>query len=196
MTGFFLTCILINLGFEAGGGATFEKGLGKDLEDFSPAFSYGAELGVRDVLPGIGFDLGFRRFGVEKTVEEDTSSKLQRWEGYFFDGSAVFESWPFLEGPVGIKLRPGGFYSPWRMLEDGEIIAISPEDTTGDTLYMDERDWGVLFGGSIMYRPIPFLILEAGVNHRQIFSLDINKYGDEDTDERFLEVYIAVRARF
>ena len=112
MTGFIFTFALFSLGFEAGSGATLEKGLGRDLGDYDPVISYAAEIGLRDILPGIGFDLGFRRFGIEKNDETDTISHLERWEGYFYDVSAVFESWPYLEGPLGVKLRAGGFLAP------------------------------------------------------------------------------------
>lgn len=194
MTAFLLTCVITSLGFEAGGSATFEKGLGKDVEEFSPSFSWGVEFGIRDLLPGIGLDLGFRRFAVEQTT--DTSNQQLRWEGCFFDGAAVFESWPFLEGPLGIKLRTGGFYTPWRMLADGEVVVLPPTEERPDSVRMEEGDWGALIGGGVMFRPWKFLILELGVNHRHIFSLDTESYGKDDVDERFLEVYLGARIRF
>lgn len=196
MTGFILTCALFSLGFEAGAGATLQKGLGTDIGDYNPAISYGAEIGARDILPGIGFDLGFRRFGIEKDDETDTISHILRWEGYFYDASAVFESWPYLDGPFGIKLRTGGFLAPWRMFEDGQVIRIAPKDTASDTIYMEASNFGVIVGGSVMFRPWPFLIFDLGVNHRHVFSMDVEKYGKTDTDERFMEVYLAARFRF
>jgi hypothetical protein len=196
VTGLLLTLSLFSLGFEAGAGATLEKGLGKDIEDYKPAISFCAELGVRDILPGIGLDLGFRRFGVERTIMEDTLEKHRRWEGYFFDASAVFESWPYLAGPFGIKLRTGGFYAPWMMLEDGVVIAIPPKDTLSDTVFMQAQNIGVLLGGSVMFKPCKFLILDLGVNHRHVFSMDVDKFGKDDVDERFMEVYLAARFRF
>ena len=184
------------LGFEAGGGVTWEQPFGKDIEDFSGTLSWCAEAGIRDILPGIGFDLGMRRFGVEREIEVDSVAHLMRWEGYFYDGSAVFESWPYLKGPLGVRFRAGGFYSPWRMLDNGQVVVIPSTDTLSDTLYMEEKDFGVLLGGSLMFRPLPFLILDLGINHRQIFSLDASKYGDEDEDERFMEAYLGARFRF
>lgn len=196
MTGLLLALSLFSLGFEAGAGAALEKGLGNDIEDYDPRLSFCAELGVRDILPGIGVDLGFRRFGVERTIAEDTLEKLQRWEGYFFDASAVFESWPYLAGPIGIKLRTGGFFTPWRMLEDGKVVAIPPKDTLPDTVFMRAQNVGVLLGGSVMFRPWKFLLLDLGINHRHIFSMDVDKFGKDDVDERFMEVYLAARFRF
>ena len=196
MLNLLLTSLLFCVGLEAGGGVTLEKGFGKDIEEFPEVISWGAEIGVRDILPGIGFDVGMRRFGVEKEGKVDTLEQLLRWEGYFFDGSAVFESWPYWDGPLGIRLRLGGSYVPWRMLADGEVIPILPEDTLADTLYMEANDWGVVLGGSVMFRPISFLIIDLGVNHRHVFSMNTDDYGDDDVDERFLEVYLGARFRF
>ena len=196
MLNLLLASLLFCVGLEAGGGVTLEKGFGKDIEEFSEVISWGAEIGVRDILPGIGFDIGIRRFGVEKEERLDTLDQLLRWEGYFFEGSAVFESWPYWDGPLGIRLRLGGSYVPWRMLADGEVIPIPPEDTLADTLYMEANDWGVLLGGSVMFRPISFLVIDLGVNHRHVFSMNTEDYGEDDVDERFLEVYLGARARF
>lgn len=194
MLNLLLASLLFCVEFEAGGEATYEKGFGDDLQDFEPTLSWGAELGVRDVLPGIGFDIGMRRFGVENKVEEDSIPQILRWEGYFFDATAVFESWPYLKGPLGMRFRVGATYVPWRML--AEIIQVIPEDTLAETLSMEANDWGVILGGSVMFRPISFLIIDAGVNHRHIFSMDTEIYGEEDSDERFLEVYLGARLRF
>ncbi|MCK4231784.1 hypothetical protein KAX21_02435 [candidate division WOR-3 bacterium] len=191
-----LASLLFCVGFEAGGGAAYEKAFGEDLQDFEPTLSWGAEAGVRDVLPGIGFDLGMRRFGVEKESRENSLEQLLRWEGYFFDATAVFESWPYLKGPLGIRFRVGGSYVPWRMLAAGEVIPVICKDTLADTLYMEANDWGVILGGSVMFRPISFLIIDAGVNHRHIFSMNTEDYGEDDSDERFLEVYLGARFRF
>jgi len=196
MAGLLLALSLLNLGFEAGGEIAWENPLGQDIEGFAPVFSCGAEMGVRDVLPGIGFDLGMRRFGVEHAVEDDSASRLLRWEGYFFDGTAVFESWPFLEGPLGVRFRAGASYVPWRMLTDGALIPAISKDTLADTLYMEANDWGMVLGGSVMFRPMKFLILDIGINHRHIFSMNTDDYGKDDRDERFMEVYVGARFRF
>ncbi len=70
------------------------------------------------------------------------------------------------------------------------------EDTLADTLYMEANDWGVILGGSVMFQPISFLIIDAGVNHHHIFSMNTEDYGENDSDERFLEVYLGARFRF
>ncbi|MBN2379617.1 hypothetical protein JXM67_07445 [candidate division WOR-3 bacterium] len=193
---FLLASCLFGIGFEAGGGLTFEIPRGADIEDYTPVLSWGAEAGIRDVLPGIGFDLGIRCFGVEYEDRFDTSWQVRRWEGYFFDASTLFESWPYLKGPVGLRLRAGGSWVPWKWYEDGDLIPIIPEDTTHDTTHMRASDFGILLGVSVMYRPVPFIIIEAGLNHRHVLSLDTDKYGDADVDERFLEAYVGARARF
>jgi hypothetical protein len=195
MAGFLISLLLINLGFEAGGKITWEHPLGADIEDYQSTISWGAEAGVRDVIPGIGFDLGFRKFGVEREIEQDTANRLLRWEGYFIDGSAVFESWPFIAGPLGLRLRTGASFVPWRMLANDEVVEIIPEDTLADTLYMEGNNVGVLLGASIMFRPVEFLIIDLGVNHRHVFSMNAD-FGSDDADERFMEVYLGARFRF
>lgn len=192
----FMGICLFAVGFEAGGGATYQKGFGEDIEDFEPVLSWYAALGIRDLLPGIGFDVGMRGFGVEKKVIADSLSRSLRWEGYFFEGTAVFDSWPYVDSPFGLRLRVGGGYVPWRMLGDGEVITVPGEDESGDTVRMEANDWEVVFGGGAMARPVSFLILETGVNHRHIFSMDQARFGEEDRDERFLEVYLGARVRF
>lgn len=195
MTTVLIAFMLFSLGFEAGGGAGLQKGFA-DLEEFKSTITWGGELGIRDVFPGIGLDLGMRYFGLEREETDDSVDYTLRWEGYFFDAAAVFESWPYLEGPVGVKLRSGVTCSPWQMLRDGEVIEIPSSQADGDTLFAQETDWGVLLGGGVMFRPVKFVIIDLGINHRHLFSLDTEKYGETDQDERIMEVYLGARARF
>jgi|GEM_PF-3193440 len=196
MTAIIISLLIYNTGFEAGGELISMIPLGKDIGNFSPTITWGSELGIRNVLPGIGFDLGVRHFCIESVASDDTLKQDKQWNGFFIDASAIFESWPYWNSFMGLRLKTGTTVSSWKMLANGKLIAISPTDTNSDTTYMKATNFGLLLGGNLMFRPIDFLIVDIGFTHRYLFSMDKDKFGKKDVDEGFLEVYLGTRFRF
>lgn len=146
-------------------------------------YNWGGEIGVRELLPGIGLKL---RGSYLKFVAQDVDSTPFDESRYTYEYIPVtlattFDLLPFWRSNwFGLSLETGMGVYFWKGLLDGSTIELP----TGK---MEERDPGFTIGLDFQLRPIRFLAIDLSSRYHYLTSANLNKYGFYDQDEKIWE---------
>ncbi len=137
----------------------------------------GGEIGLHNIVPGIGLKLRATKVRFESEV-----AGAYAYEYMPLTLCTSFDILPFshpqwlslsIETGLGLYLWKG-FYN--------EILIVLPEGEE-----MDEKDLGFVGGATLQIRPMKYFALEFASRYNYIASSDIYKYGYSDKDEKIWE---------
>lgn len=158
--------------------------LKQDGQDNKGSYLWGAELGARNILPGIGLKLRASRLRITAPDIDSTAEDESRY-GYRYIPvtlAAAFDLLPFFTGTerLSLCLETGLGVCLWQGLYDGEVLEIP----TGS---MDERDLEFTAGLNLQVWPLKHLALELTSRYHYLASANLEKYGFADQDDKILE---------
>lgn len=167
-------------------GADYLQPLGPDVESYEPAPGWGAALGLRGILPGVGIgvSLGHCRFhqsDLDITLVDEEKYELRYTPAVIY---GIYDSSPLLEGfPVQWFILAGlGLYR-WEERYDGKVIVLPPP-FEGE---IKEMDLGFVGGIGLEFSPLHRLGIRVITRYHYIGSTELEKYGPWDKDERLWE---------
>lgn len=158
--------------------------LKQDEQDVKGLYDWGAELGIRNVLPGIGLKLRASYLKLEApdidTTAEDESRYAYRYIPLTL--TTAFDLLPiFLKTErLSLSLETGLGVCLWQGLYDDRVIQIP----TGS---MDEQDLEFTAGLNLQVWVVKYLALEMTSRYHYLASANLEKYGYTDKDEKLLE---------
>lgn len=141
----------------------------------------GAELGIFNIIPHIGFKI--RGAKIEFTgMPHNAFYDIDAYEYIPVTFCGSFDLLPFLDVKwARLTLETGlGVYF-WKGLYSGEVVILP------DNSEIKEKDIGFIGGATLMLRPHKYLGLEFASRYNYIASADLYKYGFYDKDEKIWE---------
>lgn len=146
-------------------------------------YNWGGEIGVRELLPGIGLKLraSYLKFDAPDVDTTPFDESRYTYEYIPVTLATTFDLLPFWRSDqFDLSLETGlGFYF-WKGLLDGSVIELP----TGK---MEEKDPGFTVGLDFQVRPIRFLAIDLSSRYHYLTSANLNKYGFYDQDEKIWE---------
>ena len=146
-------------------------------------YNWGGELGIRNIIPGIGLKLkggyiSFDGLDVDSTTE-DESRYSYRYIPLTL--GTTFDLLPFLKTDrLSLSLETGLGVCLWQGMYDGDVVDLP----TGS---MDEKDLEFTAGLNLQFWALKYLALEITSRYHYITSANLDKYGYSDKDEKILE---------
>jgi hypothetical protein len=145
--------------------------------------SWSGEIGVRNLLPHIGFKLrgSCLKFNA---ADADTTPFDEGRYGYEYIPIALvasFDLLPFWKTDrLNLVLETGAGIYLWKGFLDGQLRRLP----TGP---MDEKDPGLTAGLDLQLKPRDFFSLDLSSRYHYLASADPAKYGYRDADEKIWE---------
>lgn len=157
--------------------------LKQDEQDNKGLYHWGGELGIRNLLPGIGLKMkaSFLKLNALDidTTAEDESRYAYRYIPLTL--ATTFNLLPFLKTDrLSLSLETGLGVCWWQGLYHDKVIEI-PTGT------MDEKDLEFTAGLNFQFRLINYLALEMLSRYHYLASANLEKYGYADKDDKLLE---------
>lgn len=158
--------------------------LKQDDQDVKGLYNWGAELGIRHVLPGIGLKLRANYLKLEApdidTTAEDESRYAYRYIPVTLATAFDLLSFFLKTERLSLSLETGLGVCLWQGLYDDEVLEIP----TGS---MDEKDLEFTAGLNLQVRVVKYLALEMTSRYHYLASANLEKYGFSDKDDKILE---------
>lgn len=166
--------------------------LWQDNQAAKGLYAWAGEIGLRDLLPGIGLKLRASYLKLNAPDIDSTAEDESRYAYRYIPMTltSVFNLLPFRpQTPWSLSLETGLGACWWQGLYDDEVLEIP-------TGRMDEKDLEFTAGLNLQIRPRPFLGLELTSRFHYLTSANLEKYGYSDKDEKLLENGLGIKFIF